>query len=58
MPDFSSRKEGELNTRFYEVEMKEEAAGVPEEKLRMFAPKPRFDFSTLQSDKENDKERE
>lgn len=57
VPDFSSRGEGEMNTRFFQVEMKEEP-GVAEEKLRMFAPKPRFDFSTLHNDKENDKERE
>lgn len=56
VPDFSARKAGELNTRFYEVEMKEEP-GAAEDKLRMFAPKPRFDFSTL-TNKENDKERE
>jgi len=57
VPDFSSRGEGELNARFYEVEMKEDL-GVSEDKLRVFAPKPRFDFSALQNDKENNKERE
>ena len=57
VPDFSSRGEGELNARFYEVEMKEDL-GVSEDKLRMFAPKPRFDFSALQNEKETDKERE
>lgn len=57
VPDFSSRGEEDRSARFYEVEMKEDP-GVSEDKLRVFAPKPRFDFSALQNDKENNKERE
>ena len=57
VPDFSSKPEGDLETKFFEVEMKA-GTGVSEDKLRMFAPKPRFDFSTLQTDKENNEERE